>query len=121
SFGCPSQESVSARRNLFEPTRAAIPRSAAAGHHGLTVRALGEFVDWADFDASIGATAARGNLGGPFEGFVEIGAVENVVTGKLLFGFGKRPVSNKCFAVLHPNRRCRRRVLQRIGCPKNSA
>jgi hypothetical protein len=59
----------------------------------------------ADFHAAASAAAACGNLGSPFQSFIEIGAIENVVAGKLLLGFGKRPVGYERFPVLEANYR----------------
>src|SRR6516164_11506859 len=95
--------------------------AAASRQDGRTPRPLREFVNRADFHAAGSAAAAGGNLGSPLDGFIEVGAVENVVTGQLFFGFGKRPVGHERSPVLKANCRRSGSVLQRIGCPKNSA
>src|SRR6516225_7291855 len=104
-FGDPTRRNQT--RAQSEARRSAARSAAARRQDGLTLRPLREFVNRADFHAAGSATAACGNLGSPFQGFIEIGAVENVVAGKLLLGFGKRPVGHERFSVLEAN--CRRR------------
>ena len=56
--------------------------------------ALGKFADGTDLNASGPTGAGSGYPGSPSESFVEILAVEDIVSGELLFGLGKRTVGD---------------------------
>src|SRR5256885_6007819 len=67
------------------------------------------------FHAALAASAGGGNLRCPFQRFVQIRTVENVVAGELFFGLSERPIGHHRIAVVQPHR-CRRRArLQRFG------
>ena len=61
---------------------------------------FGDLVDGADFDIADGAAAGGGDAGGPLESVVEVGAIEDVVAGELLLGFGEGAVGDERFAVV---------------------
>src|SRR5215470_6929272 len=63
-----------------------------------------ELVNGTNFDTAAGTPAAGRNFAGPFECFVEVRAIENVVSGELLFGFGEGTIGHHRLAVQHADR-----------------
>src|SRR5438874_13501102 len=87
------------------------------------LRARGDMSFCADgthFHAAVAASARSGDLRCPFQRFVQIRAVENVVASKLLFGFSKWPIGHHRLAVVQAHR-CRRRArFQRFGAAQDA-
>src|SRR5207237_9814658 len=50
--------------------------------------------DRTHFHAAFSASAGGRNLRRPFQRFVQIGAVENVIAGELFLGLSKRPIGH---------------------------
>src|SRR3984957_14672939 len=84
-------------------------------------RTLGKFADGPNLDVSGPTRAGCGYFSGQGQGFVQILTLENVVSGPLLFGFRKWPVSDQRLAILHANGGGRSAGLKRIGCTKDAA
>src|SRR5438874_8361292 len=86
------------------------------------LRAGGEMSFCADgthLHASLAASAGGRNLGCPFQRFVQVRTVENVVAGELFFGLSERAIGHHRLAVVEPHR-CRRRArLQRFGAAQD--
>src|SRR6266403_2409218 len=55
----------------------------------------------ADFDGAFRTAAGGRNFGGPGDSLVQIGAVQHIVAGELLLGFGEGPVDRQHFTVFH--------------------
>src|SRR5438309_8039774 len=82
------------------------------------LRARGEMsfrADGTHFHAALAASAGGRNLRRPFQRFVQIGAVENVIAGELFLGLSERTVCHHCFSVLHPHRGGGRSEERRVG------
>src|SRR5271156_1243759 len=62
---------------------------------------LGKLADGTDLNASSPTGTGSGYPGRPVESFVEILAVEDIVSGELLFGLGKWTVGDHRAAVVH--------------------
>src|SRR5438477_6204780 len=90
---CRKTDSMVARRSAIYAADKLCTRG------GLSFRA-----DGTHFHAALAASAVGRNLRRPFQRFVKIGAVENVIAGKLFLGLSERTVCHHCFPVLHPHR-----------------
>src|ERR1700733_7113720 len=82
--------------------------------------ALGKLADGTDLNASNPTGASSGYPGSPSESFVEILAVEDIVSGELLFGLGKRTVGDHRRAVVHAQGGGRNAGLKRLGGGENT-
>src|SRR5437660_5813062 len=68
-----------------------------------------------NLDAPRAALARRRNPRGPLDRLVQVPAIQNVITGELLLGFGERAVSDQCLAVFHAHGGRSGRRRKRLG------
>jgi hypothetical protein len=64
--------------------------------------------------------ATGGHPLGPLDGFIQIGAFENVEAGQVLFGFRERAVKGDGLALIQPNRGCGGGGLEPFDGEKNA-
>src|SRR5208337_4096043 len=99
------------RSSIYIRRRAVLPSFALSRHRP----------DGPYFNTTGAAGASGGDLRGPFERFVQVLAIENVVSGKLLLGLRERPVGYERLAILHANGRGAAGRLQRFSASEDSA
>src|SRR5262249_44995416 len=73
-----------------------------------------------NLDTAVVPFAASRDLGRPFDGLVQIPAVDYVIARELLLRFRERSVRHERFTVLYPNRRRGCSWGQRLGAPQNA-
>src|SRR5439155_7389035 len=78
-----------------------------------------EIINGTDFYRSFAAFAHGRNPLAPFDGFVQIIALENVVPCKLFLRFGEGPIERHRYTILHPDRRCSGRRFQALDAEQN--
>src|SRR5215469_14757785 len=76
----------------------------AGDGRGLGCRARAQPRHRPNFDTPSASLASGRDLGRPLDRFIEILAIDDVISSELLFGFGERPVHDQGLAVLHANR-----------------
>src|SRR5262249_17778426 len=74
--------------------------------------------DGTNFHAATAALAGRGDFRSPGNSFVQILAVQNIVTSELLLGFGKRAVTEERLVVANPDSRGGSGGLKWLGAAK---
>src|SRR5262249_41358126 len=77
--------------------------------------------NWAYLDASRASPARARYFRRPFERFVEIGTIENVISRELFFGLGEWAVGHQDLASFYPDRSCRCCSLQWLRRAEDAA
>src|SRR5262249_41951036 len=78
--------------------------------------------DRPNLDTALASLASGGNLAGPFNGFIEAFAIQNVIAGKLLLFFREGAIRREDLSITVLTDCDRRgRWLQRLGAVKNAA
>src|SRR5207244_2766042 len=91
------------RPAMIRPDSCRKTASAVARRSSMHCIGPADLPDWPHFNVSGGAAAGGGYLRRPFESFVEVLAIEDVVSGELLFSLGERAISNQDLTILHPH------------------
>src|SRR5208283_5529033 len=74
-----------------------------------------------DFDTAVTSAAAARDARSPFDGLIQVLALQNVIPGELFLRFGERAIGDQRFPVLHADSGRRAGGLQRRRSVKDAA